>query len=66
MSLYVRVLTSGIKRKLKYHSYENGTEIKLKGDLDVFVDGPMSFLDEADGSMKVANIAVVITIIDIL
>ncbi len=67
MSVYVRVLTSGIKRTLKYHRYPSGTKLKIKGDLDMYVCGPLCFDGDSHSVPdKMANVAVTITIIDIL
>ena len=67
MSLYVQVLTSALKRKLKYHCFKNGTKIKIKGKLDMYISGPISFTDGNDViPTRTANVGVAVTIIDFL
>lgn len=67
LALHVRVLTSALKRKLKYHKYDCGTQLKIKGDLDMCVSGQICFDSDDDFSPdKMANIGVAITIIDFL
>ena len=67
LALHIRVLTSAIKRKLKYHKYDDGAKVKIKGNLDMYISGPISF-DSDDDFLpdKMANIGVAITIIDFL
>lgn len=67
ISLCVRVLTSALKKNLKYREFDNGTKLKIKGDLNMFVSGPMLFSGLKDSEENKSSLmSVVVTIIDIL
>ncbi len=65
ISVYIRVLTSSVKKALKYNACEKKGSVKLKGDLDLYVSGPTLF-DSEGCEPKPVTLAVVITVIDFL
>lgn len=64
LGVYVRVLTSRMKRFLKYRHFPHGHRLKLKGQLDMLVTGPMVFGSHSENPTAV-SLAVAITVIDL-
>lgn len=65
VGLYVRVLTRGLKQKMKYNSSILNKRITVKGDLDVMVIPNMVFTTE-DGRTLPARLGIAVTIIDLI
>ncbi len=64
LGVYIRVLTSPLKRRLKYRHFSYGHRLNLKGQLDLLVCGPMVFGSNSENPTAV-SLAVAITVIDL-
>ncbi len=64
LGVYIRVLTTRLKRHLKYRHFAYGHRLKLKGQLDLLVSGPMVFGANSENPTAV-TLAAAITVIDL-
>ena len=65
IGVYIRVHTNSSKKALKYAACAKKGSVTLKGDLDLYVCGPILFTTE-ENELKNITLAVAITVIDFL